>query len=183
MTSVVPEHLEEIRAARLGLITKTEAAVKERLTKEIAYWDHRAAQLQLQEQAGRSGARLVSGEARRRADELQARLQQRLRELQLEAQIAPLPPVVLGGVLVVPAGLIAAVAGRSKPPAPITADTQEAAARTRAIVMHTERALASSPPTASSSTSATTSRAASPAPASCASSRSRAACMAPHPSP
>jgi len=41
----VPEHLLEIRGPRLALIEKTEAAVKDRLTKEITYWDHRAAQL------------------------------------------------------------------------------------------------------------------------------------------
>ena len=146
VTDVVPGHLDEVRNAKLGLIAKTEAAVKERLTKEIAYWDHRAAQLQLQEQAGRTGARLVSGEARRRADELQARLQQRLRELKLEAQLAPLPPVVLGGVLVVPAGLIAAMGGRETVPSSRTAaDTQAAAARARAIVMDTERSLGYEP--------------------------------------
>src|SRR5262249_55456868 len=51
---VVPEHLAEIRARRLELIAKTEAAVKDRLTKEISYWDHRAEQLKLQEQAGKT---------------------------------------------------------------------------------------------------------------------------------
>ena len=40
---VVPEHLKEVRDPRLALIAKTEAAVKDRLTKEITYWDHRAA--------------------------------------------------------------------------------------------------------------------------------------------
>ncbi len=87
---------------KLELIAKTEAAVKDRLTKEITYWDHRAEQLKLQEQAGKPNARLNSGEARKRADDLQARLQKRLEELKLEAQISPLPPVVLGGLLVVP---------------------------------------------------------------------------------
>jgi hypothetical protein len=38
------------------LIAKTEAAVKERLIKEITYWDHRAEQLKLQEQAGKVNA-------------------------------------------------------------------------------------------------------------------------------
>ena len=94
---VVPEHLQEVRASKLALIAKTEAAVKDRLTKEITYWDHRAEQLKLQEQAGKPNAKLNSGEARKRADGLQARLQKRLEELKLEAQIAPLPPVVLGG--------------------------------------------------------------------------------------
>ena len=75
--NVVPEHLKEVRDAKLSLIAKTEAAVKDRLTKEITYWDHRAEQLKLQEQAGKTGARLNSGEARKRADTLQVRLQKR----------------------------------------------------------------------------------------------------------
>ena len=78
---VVPEHLAEVRAARLTLIDKTEAAVKDRLTKEISYWNHRAAQLALEVGSGKTGARLNSGEARRRADTLQRRLQKRLEEL------------------------------------------------------------------------------------------------------
>ena len=88
----------------MKLIAKTEAAVKDRLTKEITYWDHRAEQLKLQEQAGKPNAKLNSAEARKRADDLQARLQKRHGDSKLEAQISPLPPVVLGGLLVVPAG-------------------------------------------------------------------------------
>ena len=145
VTHVVPEHLQEIRSARLNLIAKTEAAVKDRLTKEIAYWDHRASQLRDQELAGRPGAKLNSGEARRRADALQARLQQRLRELQLEAQLAPLPPVVLGGVLVVPQGLLATIGGERPAPVNQVRDTQKSAARARAIIMDTERALGFEP--------------------------------------
>ena len=60
---VVPEHLAEIRDGKLSLIAKTEAAVKDRLTKEITYWDHRSAQLKLQEEAGKPNARLNSDEA------------------------------------------------------------------------------------------------------------------------
>ena len=71
--------------ASSSCIDKTEAAVKDRLTKEITYWDHRAEQLKLQEQAGKANARLNSGEARKRADDLQARLQKRLEELKREA--------------------------------------------------------------------------------------------------
>ena len=68
---VVPEHLAEVRVPKLALIAKTEAAVKDRLVKEITYWDQRAEQLKLQEQAGKPNARLNSGEARKRADALQ----------------------------------------------------------------------------------------------------------------
>jgi hypothetical protein len=145
---VVPEHLAEVRGGKLTLIAKTEAAVKDRLTKEITYWDFRAEQLKLQEQAGRPNARLNSGEARKRADGLQARLQKRLEELKLEAQISPLPPVVLGGMLVMPMGLLAAMmgqAGAGAPGAVHPVDTQAAAARARAIVMEIERGLGFEP--------------------------------------
>ena len=145
VASVVPEHLQEVRDAKLSLIAKTEASVKERLTKEITYWDHRAEQLKLQEQAGKTGARLNSGEARKRADGLQARLQKRLEELKLEAQLSPLPPVVLGGLLLVPGGLIEVVAGREAPVTRASVDTQAVAARARAIVMQVERSLGFEP--------------------------------------
>lgn len=141
---VVPEHLAEVRAGRLALNTKTEAAVKDRLTKEIMYWDHRAEQLKLQEQAGKANARLNSGEARKRADNLQGRLQKRLEDLRLEAQISPLPPVVIGGLLVVPAGLLYAMVGKKPQPCQAV-DTQAAAARARAIVMAIERDLGFDP--------------------------------------
>ncbi len=142
---VVPEHLAEVREPRMALIAKTEAAVKDRLTKEITYWDHRAEQLKLQEQAGKVNARLNSGEARKRADLLQGRLQKRLEELKLEGQISPLPPVALGGLLVVPAGLLAAMRGDQGPAPASPGDTQASAARARAIVMEVERNLGFEP--------------------------------------
>ena len=141
---VVPEHLAEVRDGRLSLIAKTEAAVKERLTKEITYWDHRAEQLKLQEQAGKTNARLNSGEARKRADGLQARLQKRLAELKLEAQISPLPPVVIGGLLVIPAGLLKIMAGAEGAMVQ-SRDTQIAAAEARAVIMEIERSLGYEP--------------------------------------
>ena len=132
---------------KLELIAKTEAAVKDRLTKEISYWDHRAEELKQQEQAGKANARLNSGEARKRADDLQARLQKRMEELQAaNRKLSPLPPVVLGGLLVVPAGLIArmrAMPRAAAPTAPV--DTQAAAARARQIIMEVERGLGFEP--------------------------------------
>ena len=142
---VVPEHLAEVRNGRLKLIAKTEATVKERLTKEITYWDHRAEQLKLQEQAGKVNARLNSGEARKRADGLQARLQKRLEELKLEAQISPLPPVVIGGLLVVPIGLLDIMAGKTERSTFQSTDTQAAAAAARAVIMDVERSLGYEP--------------------------------------
>jgi hypothetical protein len=142
---VVPEHLAEVRDRKLGLLEKTEAAVKERLVKEITYWDNRANQLQIQEQAGKVNAKLNSGEARKRADALQGRLEKRLAEIKLERQISPLPPVILGGLLVVPRGLIASMTGERGADAAAAVDTQVAAARARAIVMQIERNLGFEP--------------------------------------
>jgi len=142
--SVVPEHLHEVRKPRLELISKTEAQVKDRLTKEITYWDHRAQKLKDQEQAGKPNDRLNSDEAKKRADLLEARLSKRLEELKLEAQISPLPPVVLGGVLVVPAGLVAEMRGGAATTLRV-ADTQASAARARQVVMETERRLGFDP--------------------------------------
>jgi SNF2 family DNA or RNA helicase len=145
IAQVVPEHIAEVRGRRLKWIEKTRAAVKDRLTKEVTYWDHRAAQLKLQEEAGKAGARLNSQEARRRADELQGRLESRLAELDREAQISALPPVVLGGLVVVPLGLVAAMTGRTVAAPASPADAQASAARARAIVMEVERALGFEP--------------------------------------
>jgi SNF2 family DNA or RNA helicase len=144
IANVVPEHLAEVRGRKLELIARTVAAVKERLTKEIAYWDHRSEELKHQEKAGKPNAKLNSEEARKRADLLQGRLQKRLEDLKLEAQISPLPPVVLGGLLVVPIGLIKIMSGQI---APLTTpqDTQVSAARARAIVMDIERSLGFEP--------------------------------------
>ena len=145
IATVVPEHIQEVRARRLGWIEKTRAAVKDRLTKEITYWDHRAAELQLQEQAGRTNARLNSQEARKRADELQVRLEKRLADLDREAQLSAVPPVVLGGLVVVPAGLIARMTGQPLAPGAESPDNQAAAARAREIVMAIERKLGFEP--------------------------------------
>jgi hypothetical protein len=142
---MVPQHLEEVRGRRLEWIEKAHAAVKDRLSKEITYWDHRAEELRLQEQAGHVNARLNSGEARRRADDLQARLQKRLGQLELEKQISALPPVVLGGLVVIPKGLLEKMDGARNVSAKSPADTQASAARARAAVMQTEQRLGFEP--------------------------------------
>lgn len=111
IATLVPEHLAEVREFRLGLNHRTAAAVKDRLTKEINYWDHRAETLKAEENAGKVNARLNSSEARKRADGLQARLEKRLKELALEAQIDAQAPVVVGGFLVIPAGLLSIMTG------------------------------------------------------------------------
>ena len=104
--SLVPRHLEGVRSYREALIDKTKAAVHERLTKEINYWDLRATELRQQEKSGKRNVRLNAERAQQRADELAARLERRNQELELERQISASPPVVIGGAIVVPIGMI-----------------------------------------------------------------------------
>jgi len=110
VSNLVPEHLAEIRGRKDALIAKTEAAVRDRLTKEINYWDMRAEELKAQELAGKT-PRLNSGRARQRADDLQARLEKRLSELQQERQLSAMPPVVVGGALVIPESMLRGIKG------------------------------------------------------------------------
>lgn len=150
IAQVVPEHLQEVKEPRLALIGKTKNAVKDRLTKEIIHWDSRSQDLKHQEQAGKINARLNSNEARRRADDLQARLAKRMSELELEAKLSPLPPTVIGGMLIAPLGLLAKmapgkVADLPTAPESRTPDTQAAAARARGIVMKIERGMGFEP--------------------------------------
>jgi superfamily II DNA or RNA helicase len=111
--NLVPRHLERVRARRIELINRTEAAVHERLTKEINYWDMRATDLRVQEKAGKVNARLNSQRARERATNLVDRLKQRKDHLAKERQISVPPPVLVGGALIVPIGLLL---GKATPP-------------------------------------------------------------------
>jgi len=114
--NLVPSHLQKVKGHKEELVDKTMAAVKERLTTEISYWDHRAEQLKQQELAGKVNAKINSGKARQRADELTMRLQRRMEDLQQERRISPLPPNVIGGALIVPAWLLARLGGGPTPP-------------------------------------------------------------------
>lgn len=104
--NLVPKHFSDVKTRKEKLVRKTMVAVKDRLTKEINYWDHRANELKAQELAGKPLARINSALARQRADELEARLRHRMEELEQERHLSPLPPVVIGGAIVVPQCLL-----------------------------------------------------------------------------
>jgi len=142
VSSLVPEHLAEVRQRREHLVDKTKAAVKDRLTKEINHWDHRAEDLRAQEQAGKP-QRMNSAKARQRAEELYTRLQKRLADLELERQVSALPPVVMGAALVVPAGLLKTLAG--EPPDIAARETARIEKLAMEAVMAAERALGNEP--------------------------------------
>lgn len=102
--NLVPEHLREVRIRREALVDKTLEQVQRRLLSEIQHWDQRARELRAREEAGKGGDKLNSSNARKRADDLNERLQKRRSELALERQVSARPPTVLGGALVVPNG-------------------------------------------------------------------------------
>lgn len=142
---LVPEHLQEVRERKEALIKKTKEAVKDRLTKEINYWDNRAHRLKEQEEAGKQ-PRMNWRRAQEWADNLSARLRNRERELEQERMLSPLPPVAIGGALIVPEGLLRRLRGeRRDTPAAHAKETAEVERLAMDAVMAAERALGYAP--------------------------------------
>lgn len=148
VTELVRTHFEEVRAQRDEQVTRTLVAVKERLTAEALYWDHRAEELRIREEAGKAPSNnpyLNSDRAWQRATELAARLETRTAQLDKERQLAPLPPVVVGGALVVPAGLLARLGGAHDVPNMHARDTARVEKFAMDAVMAAERRLGYEP--------------------------------------
>jgi hypothetical protein len=112
ISKIIPAHVSEVRGRKTKLIEKTAKAVKERLTTEIQHWDFRAADHKKKEEAGQTNARLNSQMASRRAEELEARMHKRLADLDAEKLISAMPPVIVGGALVIPRGLLDKLQGK-----------------------------------------------------------------------
>ncbi len=144
-------HVAEVKERRIPEIEKVEREVRARLTKEIAYWNAKAFELQEQEKTGKN-TRLNWQNAQRRAEELAERLKRRLDQLARERVITSQPARARGGMVVIPRGLLIARGGGDA-----AADFQsDASARRRielaamAAVMATERELGNSPEDVSS---------------------------------
>lgn len=129
---LVPEHFNEVKTRREHQIDKNLAAIHERLIKEINYWSDRYTKLQDDKAAGKD-VRLNLENVRRTIDELTARLEARTKELKSMRQVISATPVVLGGALVIPAGLLAQRKGEQEGET-WTADA-EARARVERIAM------------------------------------------------
>lgn len=103
---LVPEHYNEVRDRRERQADKTLQAVNDRLVKEINYWSDRYIKLKDDVDAGKQ-PKMQPEMARRRVDELTARLEQRKSELANLKNVVSSTPVVMGGALVIPQGLLA----------------------------------------------------------------------------
>ena len=146
IAEIGPRHLEEVKCLREPLVKRQKAAVKDRLTKEIQYWDHRAQELRAEEEAGKELAGLNSARAQQRADQLEARLKQRLTDLDKEQRLSARPPRVVGGALVIPEGLITRLRGkRTAEPGMFARETTRVERAAMARVMAAERALGYEP--------------------------------------
>lgn len=123
------------------MIDKTLKAVHDRLTREISYWDYRAEELKEQEQAGRVNARINSAKARARADELSSRLRRRVDELKEKRNLTASPPVITGGAMIIPIGLLGKVKGISGEPDLFARDTKRVELLAMQAVMNHEKEL------------------------------------------
>ena len=127
---LVPEHYQEVKTRREHQADKVLAAVNERLVKEINYWSDRYIKLSDDVAAGKQ-PRMQPEMARRRVDELTERLNQRKRELEAMKAVVSSTPVVIGGALVIPQGLLAQRKGETT----FCADAQ-ARARVEMVAMN-----------------------------------------------
>ena len=104
--NLIPAHFAEVKNRKIQMLDKVSKAVKDRMIAEIQYWDYRAAELAQKEAAGKSKSKVNSKLAEKRAEDLEIRMQARLSDIEKERQLSPVPPVVTGGALVIPKGLL-----------------------------------------------------------------------------
>ena len=99
---------------------QTRRLVRQRLTQEINYWDARHAELLEAEAAGRQ-LKIKPDTAFRRARDLEGRLERRLADLARDEDLTAKPPIVAGGALVIPQGLLDKLLGRNAAAPPLHA--------------------------------------------------------------
>ena len=138
--TLVPEHYEEVAHRRRAQVEKTLAAVHERLSKEIAFWQDRWLRLKEDGQAGLD-VRLNLENARRTIADLESRVEARKKSLQAMRHIVKGTPVVLGVALIVPAALMRTLRGEetSDPVAALFAADPAARSRIERLAMDAVR--------------------------------------------
>lgn len=109
---LAPAHYQEVKARREQQADKIQSAVRARLVKEINHLSGQAIKLEEEVAAGKQ-PRVQPENFRRRAEELTARLEQRERELQAMRNVVSSTPVLIGGALVIPQGLLDMRSGKA----------------------------------------------------------------------
>ncbi|MEP1122810.1 MAG: helicase-related protein [Ilumatobacter sp.] len=133
-------HFAELTTITKTRVAKVRAAVRKRLESEILYWDRRTEEIKEMELAGKKPP-LNSGNARARADDLEARLARRRLELDLEENLHNSPPTITGAALVVPQGFLDLHQSDAPTAVEPEADKAETDRRGVAAVMDAERSI------------------------------------------
>jgi superfamily II DNA or RNA helicase len=114
-TALVPDHFQEVATRRIEHVDKTLAAVHARLTQVIDDLSDREIKLKEDLRAGKD-VQLPLKNISRQLEEVASRRERRVRELQAMKQVQNGTPVVLGGALVIPSGLMSTLRGESLEP-------------------------------------------------------------------
>ncbi len=130
---MVPAHFDDVKGRRERTVERTLAAVHERLAKEINFWEDRAIKFKDDLSAGKD-VRLSLDNVARTIEDLRARLTARTAELEAFRNVTSATPVIAGGALVIPAGLLAQRRGESA-----WSPDAEARKRIEHIAMHAVR--------------------------------------------
>jgi len=106
--NVVTEHYETMKRRQLEHVDKVHNAVYTQLTKAINFYSRKLVELDAQSRRPDAPATLVPTmeKMRRKLDELRARLSERERKLTDEKHVVSEAPVVQGGIIVIPKGLL-----------------------------------------------------------------------------
>lgn len=98
-------HFDEVYKRRIDQVNKLHEAVRTRLVAGINYWSKRSEELKQAVKEGKQ-PRVQPANARQNAEMLTTRLRNREKELEQMRHVVSKTPVILGGILVIPQGLL-----------------------------------------------------------------------------
>jgi hypothetical protein len=109
-TAIVPDHYKEIASRHTKQMDKILCAVNERLLAEIKFWSDRWERLNEDKNSGKD-VRLNLDNVRHTISDMENRLESRKKELNVMRHVTSSTPIVLGGALIVPIGLLRRLRG------------------------------------------------------------------------
>ncbi len=137
----VHQQLAAVESQLKPQVERIREQVKHRLRLEINYWDAEHGNLLEQQSVGKR-LKISPETAHKRARDLEARLERRLRQLDADERLQVKPPVIAGGALIIPAGLLSR-AGATVPT--FARNTQLSDRRAVAAVLAAEAELGRNP--------------------------------------
>ncbi|MCF2525905.1 helicase-related protein [Yinghuangia soli] len=140
----LPEHRADVVARVVPAHERTKKMVQQRLKAQLNFWDGEAIKLAEAQAAGKK-IRVSPATARERARSLESRLERRLAELILDAQVSVRPPQIISAVLVLPASVLPAAADNQANPDSYAVDTSVVERRAVDAVLAAERRLGRDP--------------------------------------